>query len=99
MASTVQIKVYGKTYAVKRASKQINLEELAGYVDAKMQELSYASAKTSTIDLAILTALNIAQELMELKSEVNAERKEAEAKTEAMIDRLVEALDEKKQDR
>lgn len=95
MSSTVQIKIYGKTYAVKRTSKQTDLNELAKYVDAKMQELSYGSAKTSTIDLAILAALNIAQELMELKNEINADREFVESKTEAMIDRLTEALNEK----
>lgn len=99
MASTVQIKVYGKTYAVKRTSKQTDLNEIAKYVDAKMQELSYGSAKTSTIDLAILAALNIAQELMELKNELNADREFMESKTDAMIERLTEVLNEKTSNR
>ncbi|MBI5299430.1 MAG: cell division protein ZapA [Deltaproteobacteria bacterium] len=95
MASTVQIKIYGKTYVVKRTSKQTDLNELARFVDSKMQELSYGAAKTSTIDLAVLTALNIAQELMELKNEINSNREFVEAKTEAMIERLSEVLNEK----
>lgn len=95
MASTVQIKVYGKTYVVKHTAKHIDLNELAHYVDTKMQELSYGSAKTSTIDLAILAALNIAQELMELKREMKSDRELVETKTGAMIDRLSEVLSEK----
>ena len=96
MSSTVQIKVYGKTYTVKRAPKQIDLHELAKYVDSKMQELSYASAKTPPMDLAVLTALNIAQELMALKSEVQADQELLDEKAEAMARQLAEVLDEKK---
>lgn len=92
-AMTSQIKVYGKAYTVKRTSKQIDLHELAKYVDSKMQELSYSSAKLSTIDLAILTALNITQELMELKSEVRANEELLEEKTGAMVEQLSEILE------
>lgn len=95
MATTEQIKVYGKTYTVKRVSKHVNLHELAKYVDSKMQELSYSSVKTSTIDLAVLTALNIAQELMELRNEVRLNGELLEEKTESMIEKLGEVLGKK----
>lgn len=96
MLSSVQIKIYGKTYAVKRTSKQIDLHELAAYVDSKMQELSYTAVKTSTIDLAVLTALNIAQELMELKAGLQADQEQSDKRTDAMIEQLTEVLEEKK---
>ena len=54
-----------------------------------MKDLANARSKTSTLDLAILAALNIAQELLELKSDVAAkDRAEGEK-----IQRLVVALD------
>ena len=55
----------------------------------RMKDLANARSKTSTLDLAILAALNIAQELLELKSDVAAkDRAEGEK-----IQRLVVAID------
>lgn len=72
MASGKKIQIYGKTYSLK-SSSEVDADEVAGYVDSKMKELANASSKTSTLDLAILAALNIAQELLALK--IRLERK------------------------
>lgn len=69
MASKNQIKILGKSYTVKDASTDIPLPRIADYVDAKMKELS-GSRKMAPLDLAVLTALNITQELMESKNEM-----------------------------
>ncbi|MEO2043353.1 MAG: cell division protein ZapA [Nitrospinaceae bacterium] len=93
MASSKKIQIYGKTYNLKSSSAEVDAEEVACYVDSKMKDLSSARGKTSTLDLAILTALNIAQELMELRSQVGAgEEMEAEK-----LRKLIEALDEELQ--
>ena len=67
MTDKNQITVYGKTYNIKADLSGINPQDLADYVDEKMHALSSGKAKPSTIDLAILTALNIAGELFEIK--------------------------------
>ena len=67
----------------------MDAEEVAGYVDSRMRELAAASRKTSTLDLAILAALNIAQELLELKGQVEVKGELEEEK----IRQLVAALD------
>ena len=69
MASRNQVKIYGKTYTVKDASTDIPLPKIADYVDSKMKELS-GNRKIAPLDLAILAALNITQELMEGKNEM-----------------------------
>ena len=89
MTSSKKIQIYGKTYNLKSSSAEVDAEEVAQYVDSKMKDLASARSKTSTLDLAILTALNIAQELMELKNQMGAgEEMEAEK-----LRKLVEALD------
>ena len=72
----------------------MDAEEVAAYVDSRMKELANARSKTSTLDLAILAALNIAQELMELKNQAGA-KEEAEGEK---LRQLVEALDKELQD-
>ena len=85
-----KIQIYGKTYSLKSSSDQMNMEEVAAYVDAKMRELAAARSKTSSADLAVLAALNIAQELIELQKQNNANDKSHEEK----IGRMIEALED-----
>ena len=93
MSSSKKIQIYGKTYSLKSSSSEMDAEEVAGYVDSRMRELAAASSKTSTLDLAILAALNIAQELLELKGQTEAKGELDEDK----IQQLVAALDKELQ--
>ena len=94
MSSSKKIQIYGKTYSLKSSSSEMDAEEVAGYVDSRMRELAAASSKTSTLDLAVLAALNIAQELLELKKQTEAKDELEEEK----IQQLVVALDKELQD-
>ena len=89
MANSKKIQIYGKTYSLKSSSSKVDAEEVAAYVDSRMKELADARSKTTTLDLAILAALNIAQELLELKNQAGA-KEEAEGEK---LRQLVEALD------
>ena len=66
------------------------MEDVAAYVDAKMRELAAALSKTSSADLAVLAALNIAQELIELQKQNDVNDKSHEEK----IGRMIEALED-----
>jgi cell division protein ZapA len=66
----------------------LSTEEVAAYVDAKMRELAEVRSKTSSADLAVLAALNIAQELMELQKQTDANDKTREKKIGLMIEAI-----------
>ena len=83
-----KIQIYGKTYSLKSSSDQVSTEEVAAYVDAKMRELAEVRSKTSSADLAVLAALNIAQELMELQNQTEAIAKVQSEKIGRMLDAL-----------
>ena len=89
MASSKKIQIYGKTYSLKSSSSEVGAEDAASYLDSKMKDLANALSKTSTLDLAILAALNIAQELLELKSHMKAKDRAEDEK----IQQLIVALD------
>lgn len=93
MAGSKKIQIYGKTYSLKSSSSEVDAEEVAAYVDSRMKELANARNKTSTLDLAILAALNIAQELLELKKQSEEKRNAEDEK----IRQLVAALDKELQ--
>ena len=88
-----KIQIYGKTYSLKSSSDQVSTEEVAAYVDAKMRELAEVRSKTSSANLAVLAALNIAQELIELQNQTEANDKAQDGK----IGRMLEALEEEMQ--
>ena len=91
MASN-EIKIYGKTYKVKPVSSSVRMEEVAALVDSKMKELSGVKGRSSTLDLAVLTALNLGYELMELKLAVQGDDDQLNQHIEGMIKKLDKTL-------
>ena len=87
-----KIQIYGKTYSLTSSSDQVSTEEVAAYVDAKMRELAEVRSKTSSADLAVLAALNIAQELMELQNQTEANDKAQGEKIGQMLEALEEEI-------
>ncbi len=99
MSEKNQITVYGKTYKIKTDLDSVNPQDLADYVNDKMHELSSGKTKPSKIDLAILTALNIAGELFEINTTAKQEmtlkksdQKEADQKVRHLVQMVEEEL-------
>ena len=99
MSEKNQITVYGKIYKIKTDLDSVNPQDLADYVNAKMHELSSGKTKPSTIDLAILTALNIAGELFEVKgatkqemTQKKSDQKEADQKVRHLVQMVEKEL-------
>ncbi|QPJ60588.1 MAG: cell division protein ZapA [Candidatus Nitronauta litoralis] len=88
MSQSSKIKIFGKTYTVKTPSGDIDPQELAEYVDNKMQELSTGSAKLSTLDLGVLTALNLAHELALVRQELATLKEDQESRQEEINQRV-----------
>lgn len=57
------LKIFGREYNIKGDVSSSYMEEVACYVDSKFHEL--ANTCTSSLDMAILAALNIADELFQ----------------------------------
>ena len=64
MADTrvVHVEVNGQRYPIRSALDPTYVQELAAYVDRKMRVASDAAPASDTLGLAILVALNIADE-------------------------------------
>ena len=91
MATKQQVKIYGKSYTVKETESDIPIDQISEYVDSKMRELAGAAPKMGTIDIAILAALNIAQELMECQNELK-KNDEAHQETIKQIDQKASTM-------
>lgn len=65
MARTTKVKIFGMEYSLKGVENPDYVERLASYVDRKMREISENSSLVSTVKIAVLAALRIADELHE----------------------------------
>ena len=92
MASN-EIKICGKVYTVKPVSSSVDMKEVAALVDAKMKELSEIKGKSSIMDVAVLTALNLGHELMELKQGKEGDDNQLSQHLDGMIRKLGESLE------
>ena len=87
-----KITIYGKTYSLKSSSSEVSIEEAAAYGDAKMHELAGLGKKPPSLDLAVLAALNIAQETLQLQKKTQVKEQDQEEKIEQLVDALENEL-------
>ena len=64
-----EVEIYGQKYTIKSDLEDTEIQELAHYVDKKIHDLKTNTGVISTSKVAILAALNIAEELFQLKSQ------------------------------
>ena len=61
----VTIKILGKEYRVRSDGDDAHLQEVASYLDATLQEIRRSTPDTQ--DAAVLAALNMASELLQMR--------------------------------
>jgi cell division protein ZapA len=60
---TVKIEIFDQVYNVNAEQNEEYLKQIAAYVDAKMREVAQATRMVDSVKVAVLAALNIADEL------------------------------------
>jgi cell division protein ZapA len=84
----VEIKVFGQTYTVKTDAEEDYIREVAKYVNEKMDEVLKKTKSVSTLNVAILTALNIADDLLREKEKGIALLQEVEVKSKDLGEKI-----------
>jgi len=84
----VEIKVFGQTYTVKTDAAEDYIQEVARYVNEKMDEVLKKTRSVSTMNVAILTALNIADDLLKERERKNALLREVEMKSKDLAEKI-----------
>ena len=90
----VKVSIYGMEYPVKAGGDNKYVESVAKHVDNVMLEIDKAMSSKSPLKVAVLAALNIADELMR-------EREEKKKLLEIMskdTEKLIEKIDRNVQD-
>lgn len=87
------VDIFGRRFELRAADSVERLQELARYVDGRMRELAEVSPRADTARLAVLTALNIADELFrERETEPGARSERIRERVEGLIAQLDQVL-------
>jgi len=85
--NSVKVIIYGEEYPIRGDGDIDYIKKIADYVDGRMQEVATKSYHKSAKDVAVLTALNIASDLFELK-EKEKQLSLMTGKTQSLLERL-----------
>ena len=66
-AGHLTVRIYGENDPLRTSEPASRLEELAGYVDARMREVAASGKVVVTSKIAVLAALHIADELFRVR--------------------------------
>ncbi len=91
-SSTVQVTIFGNQYKIQGDASPEYIKKLAVYVDKKMDEISASMSSPNLLQIAILTALNIADEYHQLKKIDSSVEDDINKRTTALISLLEEGL-------
>ena len=90
--TTTDVEIFGAVYHVRGEQNPEHLRELASFVDARMQDVAGQVATVDTAKIAILAALNIADELTRARKLQEGERVEIEGRVTALAAELEKVL-------
>jgi cell division protein ZapA len=88
----VHVEIFGQSYSVRAGADPGYVEKLALYVDAQMQEVGRTSGAVDSLRVAVLAALNIADELFQARGQSGDAEKRAQAKAAEEVRARVLAL-------
>ena len=92
-SSSVRVEIYDQTYHL-RGSDPEYITQLAAYVDSKMRLISQQAATVDSLRVAVLAALNIADEFHMLKRKHDGIASDYHARAEQLSGALDEVLAE-----
>ena len=92
-STTIDVDIFGSTYTVRGEQDRGHLERTAELVDRKMREISQQVSTVDTAKIAILAALNLADELLQQNQQQEGERVEIMEKVNQLTGELSSALE------
>jgi cell division protein ZapA len=88
-SNLIAVEIFGETYNIRADEDREYVKDLARYVDAKMKSITNTGGGGHPLKIAILAALNIADEFFKLQIDHEGLR----ARVTEQADELTEVLD------
>jgi cell division protein ZapA len=89
----VQISIFGQEYSVKAPADPTYIKKIAEYVDSKMREVQSGFSSTQSSNrIAILSAMNITDELFNARKKVDSDDSDIEEKITSLIELIDDSV-------
>ena len=89
----IKITFFGQEYSVKAPADPTYIKKIAEYVDTKMREVQSGFSSTQSSNrIAILSAMNITDELFNAKKRGDSDNNEIEEKITSLIELIDESV-------
>ena len=87
-SNLTEVEIYGQTYKIKGSGGKEYIQQLAEYVDKEMKEISDITDTIDSLKVAILAAINITDEYLKTKKELQRTERVLSEKIEKLIQEL-----------
>lgn len=89
----IHVEIHGQQYPIRSALDPAYVAELAAYVEMKMRAASRETSAGDTLKIAVLAALNIADECFRIQQEEDDRRSHLSLRAEELEKMLDSALE------
>ena len=92
MNTKTRVSIYGNNYTIQGDAPVEYIDSLAKYLNAKMEEVASAVPSANAMQVAVLAALNIADEYFQLRDIQSSSTSDIEKRANALISMLVRVI-------
>lgn len=93
MTKTIEVEVFGHRFSLQGEGDEAYFHELAEYVDTQMRTLAKQTKTSTPTKLAILTAINVTDELFRQQRHRESGETEMERRAQLLVERIDEHLE------
>lgn len=86
MAASMKIKFLGREYNIKSDKDEAYIQRLYQYIEEKAQDALSSTSAVSSMDVAVLTLLNVADDYLTLRDNFNRA-------FESRLQRIIDSID------
>ena len=90
----VQVEIFGQTYSLRADADESHVRKVADLVDLKMREVANGSHSVSTLQIAVLAAMDLASDMLQQSNGDEHLREQVERRSGAMLARIDELVPE-----
>lgn len=89
---SVAVEIAGQSYRIRSDAEEASLHRLAAYVDRAMERVRVGTGTVDSLDVAVLTCLNLAREILSLRDREQNASLPGTRDLRALIERVEAAL-------
>ena len=86
MKKSYDVKVFNQSFSVKSEADEHYVRQVASFVDQKIREIGDKTPSISSLNVALLTAMNIADEYLKLNRERESKNKKLAKQVKSLIE-------------